>query len=209
MTLTFDYWQRPAPPPFPLEKQPAMIWASQDIKTINGHSLKDISDEIEKMANAERLDWKPLLDKAALYITTAAIAALAVVVIAQTSLILAGVLTSEFVAAHFLAYCAPSLIFLRIFFNMSNFFNENAIERKVRLAALEKWPNEIGIASVWVRNAGTNLNQLSELRDTARSENNLDSSEKIQSVIECAIDKYSFLHTLPERMKNLLSLRSS
>lgn len=75
----------------PIEAMRSAKWANYDLSNINGRTIQDISQEVEKMLKVERSKWKPYLIKGAFYNTTAVTCALALIIIVEIGLTWAGI----------------------------------------------------------------------------------------------------------------------
>lgn len=151
-----------------INKMPLMKWANVDLKNLNGHNIKDISNEIQKMIHTERSKWGHFLRKTAYYATTA----LAVLLLLGEGL---AITTGRHIAANYISFDNRGIILIA-FSSLSGLFytlyeiNKINTREKVQLEAIKKWRGEMSLTKEWVNDFKEcdNLTQLSHLSKRAK-----------------------------------------
>lgn len=144
-----------------LDNLPCVKWMNFDPLNINGHSIKDISDDIQRMVNTERNKWGFYLNKAALYLTTAIAVGLLIGVIVELGLAWAAVVSINYIIDHAALACIFGA--LRGIFYIKHRANIIETRTKVKLDTINKWGTERLLFKDWFGNIPKNAGELTKI----------------------------------------------
>lgn len=188
-----------------IEDAPCVKWARFDFSNINGHTFKDISDDIQNKLKTEQSKWKPLLAKGAFYLTTA----VAVVCMLAAAVEIGGDWPTALSTVKLNSPFTYFIIFSGLSGLFQMFHNNYSIEARtnVKLAYLNLYFNERTLLQTWYKERRDNFEILQAIvkrHAELKSENDEQNktkinvvSAKLKGVLSNVLNNMNAINALP------------
>jgi len=147
-----------------IEELPCIVWASYDLSNINGHSIEDISKDIQDMLVVDQNKLRPYLIKKAYYATTAVAVGIAICAIAEFGLTWAGLISIKFATTNnaYICFVITNFLALRLF-SFIHQIDTIDTRTRVHIESIKKYGEEQIIFQGWYSEKSFRVQQLSTL----------------------------------------------